>query len=440
MKKIILLVVFLLLSSLILSSAVGTRIVDHTSKGESISGSPVLHLTPKSVDHQLSKFERNHIKLDNSRYLKISVESNGSNGSKGSSQPAAGSHSITTSGSCMKKNPFMEMFGQQLAVTGEPERSTSPICSTQWSTSMTCCKANAVSEHIKNDQKKLDEASNSLIKVINKMAKQANEIEQYGLSQDSKVAFLTVYNDQLQGETLEQSAMKCTNYMKQARSSAICYLCAGDSTKYYMGDKIKISKDNCNSMLSNCARLIKAVIVTIDGINSLEDVVNTIQNAEKKGLYSEVVKLAKDLHKLSSSSNIMELLHNYNHLAVSNDLHTDAMSGLCGIFFSLTKKTFYEDFRCLFESIVDFAGDIVMMQKRMNGENAGKGKGKDKGTVSSQGASEGVALGLNYNAQNTGYSRKLISSTSLAPSTDPFISDVTMMKTPFSAVCTVKSK
>ena len=110
----------MLLSSLILSSAVGTRIVDHTSKGKSISGSPVLHLTPKSVDRQLSKFERNHIKLDNSRYLKRSVESNGSNGSKGSSQPAAGSHSITTSGSCMKKNPFMEMFGQQIAVTGEP--------------------------------------------------------------------------------------------------------------------------------------------------------------------------------------------------------------------------------------------------------------------------------------------------------------------------------
>lgn len=397
MKVSKILVLVLSLASLTLSSAAGDRMVNYPSKVGFVSESPILSQTARFDGDQVGGSERRLFKPKNSRFLITHV------------------HTTAVEGSCINKNPFLVMYGESIGIKGMPVPSTSTVCNSVWSVSKTCCKADALIKHVAAEQKKLDDASNSLVNVIKKLSDQAKKVTQYGLKKESKVSFLTIYQDSQQGETLEQAALKCTDYMKQVRSSVVCSLCAGDSQKYYVGNKISISKNNCDAMLSKCVRLIQTVIITIDGVNSLGGEVDTIKNTKQKTLVEEVVKLAKDLHELTSKSNVIQLLHVYSNSDKRNGVRTDAMRDLCGMFFSLVKTTFYEDFKNLFDSMVDFSDEIVKMQKKMAGEG--------RGTISAEGAAEGLSFGLNYIAKQIAQSRSLtdlgLPSTNLFGSSSP---------------------
>ena len=340
------LVFVLSLACLTLSSAAGDRMTNHPSNVGSVSKAPISLQTARFDAGKLGRSVKRLFKTKKSRIRRKRVQT------------------IAVKGSCINKNPFLVMYGEQISVEGMPLSSTSTVCNSVWSDSKTCCRADAVINHVTDEQKKLDDASNSLINVIKELSKKAKTVTEYGLQKDSKVSFLTIYQDSEHGETLEQSALKCTDYMKQVRSSVVCSLCAGDSQKYYFGDKIRISKNSCDAMLSKCVRLIQTVIITIDGVNSLAGEVDTITNTKKKSLVGEAVKLANDLHRLTSNSNVIQLLDAYSSSDISDGLQSDAMRGLCGMFFSLVKPTFYEDFKILFDSMLDFSDDIVKMQKQ----------------------------------------------------------------------------
>jgi hypothetical protein len=381
MKVFNILVLVLSLASLTLSSVAGDRMMNHPSNVGSVSESPISLQTARFEGGQLKGSERRLFKTKKSRFLITHVQL------------------TAVKGSCINKNPFLAMYGEPIGVKGMPLPSTSTVCNSVWSVSKTCCRADALIKHVNAEQKRLDDASKSLIKVIKELSEKAKKVTQYGLKKDSKVSFLTIYQDSDLGETLEQSALKCTDYMKKVRSSVVCSLCAGDSEKYYYGNKISISKNSCDAMLSKCVRLIQTVIITIDGVNSLDGQVESIKNTKKESLVGEVVKLANELHKLTSKSNVIQLLHVYSNSDKSDVLHADAMRGLCGMFFSLVKATFYEDFKILFDSMLNFSDDIVKMQKKMAGEG--------RGNISQEGAAEGLSFGLTLIPKQDAPSRTL---------------------------------
>lgn len=263
---------------------------------------------------------------------------------------------------CQTLNPFLPIIQKDgVALNMYPQLSNQQHrCTGEWSVHGTCCTYDSIVRYALQDKQKMDnyrirmESHLSLITAtFQKIQRLASALSKrnLGLTQEYKdfLYFMEssenkVHRDNLLGRgqlhDTPQEFEECISTFQNARSTSLCSICSGRSSRWFEGSKAKMSPGQCGYLIERCSKTFKTAFGIIESlgifmvkIHSLQ--IDRIMTASDR---NSAVRLQSAIKQLAGLD-IFDIIMRYQH-ASTPDQKISSAAEICSSLVTLAHVPF----------------------------------------------------------------------------------------------------
>jgi hypothetical protein len=192
----------------------------------------------------------------------------------------------SASGLCANKNAYLQLLVSKGKIAALPDPIMhSNSCGAEWSKYGTCCDVNSAKSLVEKQNtalatefKLIESEIISLSKKFNKLVDDSQNTKKLELKLRLRLEKKKVRSYYRSASTLDQIAKNfdshhktCQQRISAIRSNSICPICSGRSQVFFEGKNIRISENQCRSILADCEPFWMDIIKTIDLGDQYED-------------------------------------------------------------------------------------------------------------------------------------------------------------------------
>lgn len=192
----------------------------------------------------------------------------------------------SASRSCANKNAYLQLLVSKGKIAALPDPiMQSNSCGAEWSKYGTCCDVNSAKSLVEKQNtalatefKLIESEIISLNKKFNKLVDDSQNTKKLALKLRLRIEKKKVRSYYRSASSLDQIAKNfeshhktCQQRISAIRSNSICPICSGRSQVFFEGKNIRISENQCKSILVDCEPFWMDIIKTIDVGDQYED-------------------------------------------------------------------------------------------------------------------------------------------------------------------------
>lgn len=232
---------------------------------------------------------------------------------------------------CKGKNEFLkdQIYKAAADLQEVTAFTDTSVCKGLWSQKGTCC---TYSEALKASVKQAKDiharalAFEKTIYNIKTMIEKAASLH----SRDfPELAFMR----KVDSRSSRGDASKCWSHMATARSASFCFVCSGDSKRYFAEDKALVTLKDCGAILNNCKNFLSSSHNIISGfsdfIHSKAESLRSGETTEDKVTLTDLTKWVDSMKKTLKDSNFSIDLKTYFSDDSNSSQKTQAAGKLC---------------------------------------------------------------------------------------------------------------
>lgn len=258
---------------------------------------------------------------------------------------------------CANQNPFITYLATRgVQVYPFPRPASGSVCSSHWKLSGACCDAASLANFQLSQEQAFHQTTlraqiQFLDAVVTLHRGLHNFVKLRGLianldpknpiivDLDKFVHFVT--HGLTHVGTYSTDDQKCVDLTHSMRRSSVCYVCAGDSNRYFTGGKARISINDCKSVISSCANTWLKLLLLVQGLGTAERIVNTIKSHFPAEFANIQMHFALQIKQWIEATNVVSNLKSCMGSALPHCVFEEAQ-GVCENLINLHDRTFIE--------------------------------------------------------------------------------------------------
>ena len=172
---------------------------------------------------------------------------------------------------CKEFNPLLkELETKGVKIFDTPQSfANKNVCNGMWLEKGTCCDYETLVSWTNNDRSlaiRSEEAFGNIQELQDAVTTTPNIIFK---PIASKFESFSNFMDKTTIGKIMDATRTCINHMKSKRSSALCYVCAADSSSYFIDNKAAVSIDFCNDIVQACGQYFKLTFPLLDKLDGI---------------------------------------------------------------------------------------------------------------------------------------------------------------------------
>lgn len=227
-------------------------------------------------------------------------------------------------------------------------------CNGLWKVEGQCCQLQALVTWQKTDKAKVIESANQVKATISKLHSTFNSL----MTKITGLVNITYSHESF--SLLTSSLDTCTAFMTQSRAAALCSICSGQSSKYFIKNKAAISQPQCSSMVAACGKFFLETFKLASNLQETTDKVKKFPNLAKvtSGLTKLLKKWidSKNLKRLGETK-LKQALAEYiqrGHVASKKLFEKE----LCNSLYNLVKNSFIQEIQIVINEVSTKMNDL----------------------------------------------------------------------------------
>ncbi len=309
--------------------------------------------------------------------------------------------------SCLH-NPFLpELKDHHVSLFKSPAQYEGSSCGDEWKNFGVCCDQRGLLKYAKQDRQNITLAAasviNSFIRIKNSFAmvrRRAYSVSREDLEKmkphhkafylfirgKSSFNFKSKMDKLLSKRAFTQKLTRCFKKINTSRSNALCSVCSGRSTSFFLGRKIRMADTDCNRILEQCAPAFQGMVLILEVLaNFLASFKDSLKG--QQGDYSKNLNYLNELLDTISREQVHVEIKQF--LGLPGAEKSKTANSLCSKFLKIKGETFIEKSQAILQkfglnSIMKTTAIIRAMLLRANSRLKAAAKLQPKSAPSKQ--------------------------------------------------------
>ena len=264
---------------------------------------------------------------------------------------------------CMEKNPLIKLLTPAVTVFNAPRFTPLKTCGGLWYAHGTCCDLGSLKAWKKNDSARIRSNSESFKSQYRSilLSLKANFI---AIKREMRFRFRHAVRLSWKLSTQYQANVnasldKCTKFTIKSRSSALCYVCSGNSAQYFTREKAAVSPRECGKMVGACEDFLK---YSFDLVKEISKVAKVIMEIKEKESVDSTSGMTSTISLLDTKSDILRAMVSkkvVRTLRYSFSRENPFKTEICDAFFNLVKDPFVDEIGPILQTLQANFEDLV---------------------------------------------------------------------------------